>query len=107
MKQLRFEWDDKKNSINLKKYGVDFNEAETCFEDDYAAIFDDVEHSANEERSILLGMSSHLKTLIVVFTERETNNKNEIVNRIISARKATKKEFQFYWSRRPTIGDIK
>ncbi len=107
MKILRFEWDENKNTINLKKHGVDFNEAKTCFEDDYAVVFDDVEHSAYEDRSILLGMSSHLKTLIVVFTERATSDKNEIVNRIISARKATKKEFQFYWSRRPSIGEQK
>ena len=101
MKTLRFDWDPNKNTINQKKHGIGFDEAKTCFEDDYAEIFEDVEHSENEERSILLGMSSLLKTLVVVYTERVHNDQNEIVNRIISARKATKNEFQYYWSKRP------
>ena len=100
MKKVKFEWDQKKNSANLKKHGVDFEEAQTCFEDDYAEIFGDQKHSDNEERSILLGMSAVLKTLVVVFTERLYEGEKEIINRIISARKATKAEFQYYWSRR-------
>ena len=73
MKVLRFDWDPNKNAINLKKHGVGFEEAKTCFEDDYAEIFEDVEHSVSEERSILSGMSSLLKTLVVVYTERIHN----------------------------------
>jgi uncharacterized protein len=103
MKRLRFDWDPNKNSINQKKHGIGFEEAKTCFEDDYAEIFEDSEHSTDEERSILLGMSTLLKTLVVVYTERTLDEKSEIVNRIISARRATKKEFQYYWSRRPTV----
>jgi uncharacterized protein len=100
MKKVKFEWDQKKSSTNLKKHGVAFEEAQTCFEDDYAEIFDDEKHSDTEERSILLGMSTALKTLVVVFTERIYEGEKEIINRIISARKATKTEFQYYWNRR-------
>jgi uncharacterized DUF497 family protein len=103
MKALRFDWDPNKNAINQKKHGVGFEEAKTCFEDDYAEVFEDAEHSKDEDRAILLGMSALLKTLVVVYTERTLDENNQIVNRIISARKATKKEFQYYWSRRPTV----
>lgn len=54
----------------------------------------------NEERSILIGLSSGLKTLVVIFTERTIINSDIIINRIISARKATRKEFQYYWNMR-------
>ena len=101
MQTLRFDWDPKKNVINQNKHGIGFEEAKTCFEDDYAEIFEDAEHSREEERLILLGMSTLLKTLVVVYTERTLDETNEMVNRIISARKATRKEFQYYWSRRP------
>lgn len=100
MKHLRFEWDEKKNSINKRKHGVSFEDAKTCFEDDFAEIFDDIGHSIDEERFILLGMSLTLKTLVVIFTERKEPEPTEIVNRIISARKATKSEFQYYWEKR-------
>ena len=101
MQTLRFDWDPIKNVINQNKHGIGFEEAKTCFEDDYAEIFEDAEHSREEERLILLGMSTLLKTLVVVYTERTLDETNEMVNRIISARKATRKEFQYYWSRRP------
>jgi uncharacterized protein len=100
MRKVKFEWDPKKDAVNKKKHGVSFDEAVTCFEDDFAEIFDDDEHSASEDRYILLGMSSFLRTLVVVHTERIGDDGNEFVNRIISARKATKKEFQYYWSKR-------
>jgi len=100
MTQLKFEWDEKKNVSNIKKHGVSFDDAATCFEDDYAEIFADSSHSETEDRFILLGMSLKLNTLVVIFTERSNYKKTEILNRIISARKATKKEFQYYWSKR-------
>lgn len=98
--EIDFEWDEKKNEINRKKHGVSFEEAKSCFEDDHARVFFDVEHSKDEDRSILIGLSSELRTLIVVYTERINGNDDLIVNRIISARKATKKEFQYYWNAR-------
>lgn len=98
--EIDFEWDEKKNEINRKKHGVSFEEAKSCFEDDHARVFFDVEHSKDEDRSILIGLSSELRTLIVVYTERVNGGDDLIVNRIISARKATKKEFQYYWNAR-------
>ena len=98
--QIEFAWDEKKNAINQKKHDVSFEEAKTCFEDEYARVFCDVEHSAQEDRSILIGLSSCLRTLVVVFTEWNGLNPDVLVNRIISARKATKKEFQYYWNAR-------
>lgn len=98
--EIDFEWDEKKNEINRKKHGVSFEEAKSCFEDDHARVFFDVEHSKDEDCSILIGLSSELRTLIVVYTERVNGDDDLIVNRIISARKATKKEFQYYWNAR-------
>ena len=104
MKELKFEWDEKKSSLNSKKHGISFEDATTCFDDDFAEVFDDVSHSETEDRYLLIGMSLTLKTLVVIFTERDGVNKSEIINRIISARKATKKEFQYYWTRRKGMG---
>ena len=81
-----------------------FESEKTCFEDEHARVFFDVEHSKNEDRSILIGLSSVLRTLAVVFTERNKIDSEHIVNRIISARRATKKEFQYYWNERK--GDV-
>jgi uncharacterized DUF497 family protein len=102
--QIEFQWDEKKNALNQKKHGISFDEAKTCFEDEHARVFFDVEHSKNEDRSILIGLSSVLRTLVVFFTERNKIDSEHIVNRIISARRATKKEFQYYWNERK--GDV-
>lgn len=83
---LHFEWDDNKAHLNLRNHGVGFEEAQTIFVDPLARIFDDEAHSAEEEREIIIGCSSRDRLLLVCFTER----KDAI--RIISARKATKKE---------------
>ena len=96
MKQLKFEWDKKKNKVNIKKHGVSFEEAQTTFYDEYAIQFFDPEHSADEDRFILLGTSFKLKTLVICHCFRQ----EETVIRIISARKADKEEEQEYWSRR-------
>lgn len=101
--EIEFEWDENRNAINQKKHGVSFEEAKTCFEDDHARVFYDVEHSQDEDRSILIGMSSALRTLVVVYTERIVQDEI-VVNRIISARKATKKEFRYYWNARKEDG---
>ena len=96
MKQLKFEWDGKKDKANAKKHGVSFDEARTVFYDEYAIQFFDPEHSESEDRFILLGTSFKLKTLVVCHCFR----KEETVVRIISARKADKDEEQVYWSER-------
>jgi uncharacterized DUF497 family protein len=100
MQEILFEWDERKNRANIKKHGISFQEAKTCFEDDFAEMFPDTEHSENENRYIFLGLSEVLRTLVVIYTERNIEENEKIVNRIISARKATKKEFLYYWEHR-------
>ena len=96
MKKLKFEWDKKKSKVNTNKHGVDFDEAQTVFYDEYAIQFYDPEHSQDEDRFILLGTSFKSKTLVVCHCFR----KEETKIRIISARKADKNEQQAYWSER-------
>ena len=92
MKYIEFQYDESKNIANQKKHKISFKEAKTIFYDDNARLIHDPDHSDSEDRYILLGMSSTLKILIVTHTYRE---QDEII-RIISARKATKNEIQFY-----------
>ena len=87
-----FEWDEEKNKINQKKHGISFEEAKTVFYDETAVLFDDPEHSQEEERFILIGMSERANVCIVCHCYRQS----EKVIRIISARKATKKEEKIY-----------
>jgi len=89
---MRFEWDPPKASANLKKHQVSFEEAKTVFFDDFAVQFFDDEHSTEEDRFIMLGMSSSARLLIVCHCERA---EGEVI-RIISARKATRSEASFY-----------
>ena len=83
---MEFEWDDAKAALNERKHGVSFREAATTFADPLAAIFPDPEHSEEEEREILVGLSERGRLLIVSFTERPPNL------RIISARAASPAE---------------
>lgn len=92
MKTIRFEWDENKNQINKIKHGIDFNEAKTVFYDDNAIIFDDPEHSIEEERFLILGVSGYENLCIVSHCYRDEDN----IIRIISARKATKNETKTY-----------
>lgn len=87
-----FEWDENKNRINQKKHGISFAEASSVFYDESAILFDDPEHSEQEDRFLLLGMSSAANICIVCHCYRES----ETVIRIISARQATKKEADRY-----------
>ena len=84
----RFEWDENKNRINLAKHGISFEEARTVFFDDRAILFDDPEHSTEEDRFLLLGMTNNARVCIVCHCYRASDT----VIRIISARQATKKE---------------
>ncbi|MBI3761083.1 MAG: BrnT family toxin [Chloroflexi bacterium] len=89
---VRFEWDEEKAKANLKKHKVDFDEASTVFSDPLAHIFDDEEHSTEDEkREIIIGHSEHNRLLLVAFVERIID-----LIRIISARRATKKERKQY-----------
>lgn len=92
MSALRFEWDDRKASANAKKHGVTFVEARSVFFDEMARLIDDPDHSEDEERFVLLGLSSALRLLLVCHCYRSKGN----LIRIISARKATAKESKSY-----------
>lgn len=87
-----FDWDDNKNKINITKHGISFEEASSVFLDEKALLFDDPEHSEEEERFLLLGMSEEANLCIVCHCYRESDT----VIRLISARKATKKESERY-----------
>ena len=88
-----FEWDDNKNQLNIKKHGVDFNDAWTVFNDDNILYEVDDEHSFNEERLIAIGMSEQSKILYVCHCYRGDDD----IIRLISARKANKTEIEIYY----------
>ena len=92
MSALRFEWDDRKAAANLRKHGVSFEEAKTVFFDERAKLIDDPDHSEDEDRFVLLGLSSALRLLLVCHCYRSEGN----VIRIISARKAIAGESKSY-----------
>jgi len=92
MNELRFDWDPKKDAANQRKHGVSFDEAITVFSDERALLLDDPDHSEDEERFVLLGLSANLRTLVVCHCYREA----ESVIRLISARKASRKERSEY-----------
>ena len=89
---FEFDWDDAKAESNLRKHGVSFSEAKSVFYDEYATQFFDEEHSDYEERFIMLGLSKLSRILVVCHCERDSGN----TIRIISARKATKTERNYY-----------
>lgn len=92
MKLITIEWDKIKNNKNIIKHKVDFIEAQTVFYDENAIIISDPDHSDNEERFLILGLSEKFRVLVVSHCYR--NNDEKI--RIISARKATKEEQATY-----------
>ena len=92
MKQLEFEWDASKSKSNKKKHGISFEEAQSVFTDPNARLISDPDHSDREDRFVLLGMSEHLRILVVCHCYRE----NDTRIRIISARKAKRKEIETY-----------
>ena len=87
---LLFEWDGNKANANIFKHEVSFEEAATVFGDDHSLTIDDVPHSKHEKRKITLGKSAGQRLLVVMHTERGEHI------RIISARKASKKEREQY-----------
>ena len=96
MKELLFEWDQRKEKANVEKHGVSFEEARTVFYDENAIQFYDPDHSDEEDRFVLLGLSLKPQVLVVCHCFRES----ETVIRIISARKADKDEEPEYWELR-------
>ena len=85
---LRFEFDERKSRVNERKHGVGFEEAESAFYDPNARVMHDAEHSSEEDRFVLLGLSAQCRMLVVCHCYRE----DEEVIRIISARKASRQE---------------
>ena len=96
MEGLRFDWDERKQKTNIKKHGVSFEEARTAFYDENAIQYFDPDHSEDENRFLLLGISIKPQILVVCHCFRES----ETLVRIISARKADKFEQQAYWRRK-------
>ncbi len=89
---IKFDWDPAKATSNLRKHGVSFEEAQSVFYDEFAIQFCDDSHVSDEERFLMLGMSSGAHLLLVCHCERDSGG----VIRIISARKATKSESSSY-----------
>ncbi|MFZ9595970.1 MAG: BrnT family toxin [Bdellovibrionia bacterium] len=95
-KHFKFKWDDRKAQSNLKKNRISFEEAKSVFLDEYARLIPDPDHSEDEDRFILLGLSERLQMLVVCYYYREDDS----VIRLISARKATKHEQRMYEEQR-------
>jgi uncharacterized DUF497 family protein len=89
--ELVFEWDERKSRSNRAKHGVSFEEARTAFLDENARVIADPEHSDDEDRFVLLGLSAGLRVLVVCHCHRQ----DETI-RIISARKADRDEQRQY-----------
>ena len=85
-------WDEKKNQENIRKHKVSFEEAKTVFSDPNGKLIADPDHSDAEDRFIILGLSKMPRLLVVCHCYRE----NDQTIRIITARKATRKETGFY-----------
>lgn len=92
---MEFEWDPKKAARNLRKHGVSFAEAATVFDDPLSVTVPDPDHSAAEDRLIIVGQSHQRRLLIVSFAEREDRF------RIISARELTRAESKAYGQELP------
>ena len=92
MADVRFEWDPRKSRANKAKHGVSFEEARTAFLDEHARVIPDPQHSDDEDRFVLLGLSAQLRLLVVCHCYREADQ----VIRIISARRADPTERRQY-----------
>ena len=88
VQNLKFEWDENKNKINQRKHGISFDEVTSVFRDTFAIVFDDPDHSENEERFLIIGTSDKRGICLVSHCYRGQKQ----VIRIISARKATNTE---------------
>ncbi len=96
MAEITFQWDPRKSRANRAKHGISFEEAQSAFFDEDALLMEDPEHSEEEDRFILLGLSSTLRELVVSHCYRQDDG----VIRIISARKAVPSERRQYRARK-------
>ncbi|MEP7157601.1 MAG: BrnT family toxin [Betaproteobacteria bacterium] len=92
MSGIRFEWDPHKASLNERKHGISFDEAQSAFYDDCARLIGDPDHSQDEERFVLLGLSKSIRLLSICHCYKRDGR----VIRIFSARKATSSESKAY-----------
>ena len=92
MKDLCFDWSEAKNKANVRKHGVSFEEASTVFFDEYALLIADPDHSENEDRFVLLGLSVKLRLLLVCHCFEADDG----LIRVISCRKANRNEMSLY-----------
>ena len=95
MARMRFEWNQSKNLDNERKHGVSFEEAQTVFFDERALFMIDPAHADDEDRFLLMGLSAHLRVLLVCHCYRQSDQ----IIRLISARKAVQSEILQYWNR--------
>jgi uncharacterized DUF497 family protein len=94
MSEIRFEWDERRNRENRRKHGVSFEEAQAVSLDQNAIRCSDPDHSEDEDRVLIGGMIFTLRVLVVCHCYRA----HDFVVRIVSARKADKREQSAYWS---------
>ena len=92
MRDICFEWNEAKSKANIRKHGVSFEEAKSVFFDEYALLIADSDHSETEDRFVLLGLSARLRLLLVCHCFEVDDN----LIRVISCRKATRKEMSLY-----------
>ncbi|MDX2416951.1 MAG: BrnT family toxin [Xanthomonadales bacterium] len=92
MKDICFEWNEAKSKANIRKHGISFEEAKSVFFDEYALLIADPDHSENEDRFVLLGLSARLRLLLVCHCFEVDDN----LIRVISCRKANRKEMSLY-----------
>ena len=92
MKDICFEWNEAKSKANIRKHGISFEEAKSVFFDEYALLIADPDHSETEDRFVLLGLSARLRLLLVCHCFEVDDN----LIRVISCRKANRKEMSLY-----------
>ena len=92
MKDIHFDWSEAKNQANVQKHGVSFEEAKSVFFDEFALLLADPDHSDDEDRFVLLGLSAKLRLLLVCHCFEADDG----LIRVISCRKATRKEMALY-----------
>jgi uncharacterized DUF497 family protein len=92
MKDICFEWDEAKNKANVQKHGVSFEEAKSVFFDEFSLLIADPDHSENEDRFVLLGLSAKLRLLLVCHCFEVKKG----LIRVISCRKASRNEIPLY-----------
>ena len=92
MKDIYFDWSEAKNQANVRKHGVSFEEAKSVFFDEFALLLADPDHSEDEDRFVLLGLSVKLKLLLVCHCFEADDG----LIRVISCRKANGKEMSLY-----------